>query len=132
MKRSTLFYWIVTCLMAAFMGIGAAFDVAAPPEAIEAFTHLGYPLYFLPYIGVLKLLGVAAVLLPINARIKEWAYAGLFFDVMSALYSAIAVGDAPDTWIPALIGIVLVGGAYALYRQQAANFSPARLKGQSV
>jgi hypothetical protein len=129
MKRSTRFYWFATGLMAAFMGIGAAFDVAAPPEAAEVFTHLGYPLYFLPYIGVLKLLGVAAVLLPVNAWIKEWAYAGLFFDVMSALYSAIAVGDAPLTWIPAFAGMVLVGGSYALYRRQAVIFSPAWLKG---
>jgi DoxX-like family len=59
------------------------------------------------------------VLLPMTpARLKEWAYAGLIFDVVSALYSAIAVGDAPNQWIPPIIALTLIGGSYILYRQR--------------
>lgn len=131
MKRLTLFYRIVTGLMAAFMGLGAGLDVVGAAEANALITHLGYPLYLVPYLGVLKLLGIAAVLYPLNARLKEWAYAGLIFDVTGALYSAIAVGDAPITWIPPLLGIILIGGSYILYRQRLRSL-PASVPNPSV
>lgn len=121
MNRLTLFFWLITGLMAAFMGLGALLDVSAAPDAAALITHLGYPLYFMPYIGVLKLLGITAVLLPMTPSwLREWSYAGLFFDVTGALYSAMAVGDAPVTWLPALLGIVLIVGSYGLYRRRAA------------
>lgn len=129
MNRLTLAYWIVTGLMALYMSLGAGLDVVGAADARALITHLGYPLYFMPYIGVLKLLGIIAVLVPGYARLKEWAYAGLLFDVTGALYSAIAVGDALPTWIPAFLGIVLIGGSYALYRWRSRldiNPLPAR------
>lgn len=119
MKRLNTIYWVVTALMAAMMGLFSVPDVLLVPEAVALIKHLGYPVYFLPYIGVLKILGVVAVLLPMTpSRLKEWAYAGLIFDVVSALYSAIAVGDAPDQWVPPIIALSLIGGSYALYRQR--------------
>lgn len=112
-------YWLVTGLLAAFMALGALLDVSRHPDALTAIRHLGYPAYFVPYIGVLKLLGVAAVLLPGRwPRLREWAYAGLFFDTTGALYSAIATGDAPATWLPAVLGIALTLGSYYGYRRR--------------
>jgi hypothetical protein len=52
--------------------------------------QLGYPTYFVPYIGFVKLLGCIALLIPGLNKIKEWAYAGLFFDLISSIYSGIA------------------------------------------
>ena len=122
MKRLPIYYWIVTGLMGTMIGLFSIPDVILLPEAVALIKHLGYPVYFLPYIGVLKIIGVVAVLLPITPpRLREWAYAGLFFDVTGALYSAVAVGDAPAGWLPALLGIGLVGGSYALYHRRLAN-----------
>lgn len=99
-------------------------DFPMMPVGIEEATHLhesivlrglGYPLYLLPFIGVAKLFGVAAILLRVPWRIKEWAYAGFAFDSLGAVYSHISVGDALSQWWGALLGVVLVGGAYALY-----------------
>ena len=114
-------YWLVTGLLAVFMVLGALLDVSRHPDALAGIKHLGYPDYFVRYIGILKLLGVAAVLLPgAWPRLKEWAYAGLFFDTTGALYSAIATGDAPVTWLPAAVGIALTLGSYVLYQRRPA------------
>jgi hypothetical protein len=114
MKR---LYWIVTGLMSAFMLMASIPDILQIPQAVEIFAHLGYPTYLLPFIGIAKTLGVAAVLLPVSSRLKEWAYAGLVFDLIGALYSHLSVGDPPAAWAMAVIGLVLVTGSYALYRR---------------
>jgi hypothetical protein len=80
------------------------------------FNHLGYPSYLLVFLGTAKMLGVAAVLVPGLPRIKEWAFAGLTFDVTGALYSHLSIGDPPDAWMPALVALVLVSGSYVAYR----------------
>lgn len=105
--------------MAAFMTLSAIPDVIKAPEAIEIFRHLGYPDYLLPFIGVAKLLGVVAVLLPRFPRLKEWAYAGLTFDVIGAFYSHISVGDAASFWIFPLVALALILGSYFLYHATA-------------
>lgn len=119
MKTTRVIYWIFTILLSAFMALGAIPDVIQHPEAIAVFDHLGYPSYLLPFIGIAKLLGVVAILVPGFPRIKEWAYAGLFFDVTGALYSAIAIGDPPGTWAFPLLGHVLIIGSYILYHKKA-------------
>lgn len=60
----------------------------------DMMAHLGYPLYFLTLLGVWKILGVAAVLIPKFALLKEWAYAGFFFAMFGAVYSHLAVNDS--------------------------------------
>ncbi len=117
MKNTKIIYWIVTGLMAAFMVMAAVPDVLRMPEAVEIFRHLGYPEYLIPFIGVAKILGVIAILVPGFPRLKEWAYAGLVFDLIGAFYSHISVGDPLSFWIFAVIGLVLVGGSYFFYRK---------------
>ena len=68
-------------------------DVFSNPVAVEGMHgNLGYPVYFIPFIGVAKVLGVIALLVPGYPKIREWAYAGLFFDLIGATYSIIASG----------------------------------------
>lgn len=117
MKNAKTLYWIITGLMAAFMLLASIPDVLRLPQAAAIFGHLGYPVYLLPFLGMAKTLGIIAVLVPAFQRLKEWAYAGLVFDVIGALYSHLSVGDSPSGWMPALIGLVLVGGSYLSYRR---------------
>jgi uncharacterized membrane protein YphA (DoxX/SURF4 family) len=117
MKHPKRLYWIVTSLMAAFMLTASIPDILRIPQAVEVFTHLGYPTYLLPFIGVAKMLGVIAVLAPGFRRLKEWAYAGLVFDLIGALYSHLAVGDPPSAWGFPSVGLILVAGSYLLYRR---------------
>ncbi|MBW8868366.1 MAG: DoxX family protein [Acidobacteria bacterium] len=115
-NRINGFYWVVTGLMAAFMLMASIPDVLRLPQAIEIFGHLGYPAYLLPFLGTAKILGVFAVLMPGFDRLKEWAYAGLVFDITGALYSHLSVGDPVSVWGFAVIALVLVGGSYVVGR----------------
>jgi DoxX-like family len=115
-NRANGFYWVVTGLMAAFMLMASIPDVLRQRQAIEVFGHLGYPAYLLPFLGTAKILGVIAVLIPGSGRLKEWAYAGLIFDIAGALYSHLSVGDPVSVWGFAVVGLVLVGGSYGFGR----------------
>jgi uncharacterized membrane protein YphA (DoxX/SURF4 family) len=103
MKKTKTIYWISTGLFAAFMALTAIPDVLNSEEAVKFMTHLGYPAYFTPFIGVAKLLGSLAILIPGFPRIKEWAYAGLFFDLIGATYSQIAT----DGFLPQIAFMLL-------------------------
>ena len=115
-NRINSVYWVVTGLMAAFMLMASVPDVLRLPQAVELFGHLGYPTYLLPFLGTAKILGVIAVLVPGFDRLKEWAYAGLVFDIIGALYSHLSVGDPVSVWGFALIALVLVSSSYAVGR----------------
>jgi hypothetical protein len=96
-KTTHLLYWIFTILFAGLMIFSAIPNIAMQADSVK-FMHevLGYPVYFVPFIGVAKLLGSLVVLSPGFKRLKEWAYAGLFFDLAGAIYSGIAVAKAAD------------------------------------
>ncbi|MGE0815516.1 MAG: DoxX family protein [Vicinamibacterales bacterium] len=121
MKSARRIYWCVTGLAVTLMAVSAVPDVQRNPQAAMIFAHLGYPAYLLPFLGAAKLLGAAVVLVPGVPRLKEWAYAGLVFDLLGALYSHLSIGDPPGIWIAPTVGLVLVGGSYIL---QGARVSP--------
>jgi hypothetical protein len=116
MRASTWIGWTVTGLMAALLLLSAVPDVLRIPGALAVFEHLGYPPYLLVFLGTAKILGVLAVLVPGFPRIKEWAFAGLTFDVTGALYSHLSVGDPPSVWTPAVMALTLVAGSYIAYQ----------------
>ncbi|MBL7875341.1 MAG: DoxX family protein [Cyclobacteriaceae bacterium] len=89
MKRTKILYWTFTGLFSAFMISTAIPNIMISEDSITLFTSLGYPTYLIPFLGVAKILGSIAILIPGFNRIKEWAYAGLFFDLAGATYSVI-------------------------------------------
>ena len=70
--------------------------------------QMGYPAYFLPFIGVAKILGGIALLVPGFPRIKEWAYSGLMFDLVAAIYSFICIGLPASDWLAMLLFILVL------------------------
>jgi uncharacterized membrane protein YphA (DoxX/SURF4 family) len=82
-------------------------QILKPEEEVVKITHLGYPVYFLTILGIWKILGVAAVLIPQFPRLKEWAYAGFFFAMSGAAISHIALGDAMNEIFPSLLLLFL-------------------------
>ena len=116
-KKIKIFYWIFTALLVLMMSAGSIPDILAVPEAQALFTHLGYPVYLLPFLGIAKALGVIAILVPGFPRLKEWAYAGFTYDLAGAMYSGIAVGDPVSAWAPVLIGLTCIAGSYLLYHR---------------
>ena len=92
-KRKLIIYWVATALMAVGMLASGLEQIFHAKEMIDLIVPLGYPLYFLYIIGVWKVLGVTAILLPGFKLVKEWAYAGFFFLMTGALISHLASGD---------------------------------------
>jgi uncharacterized membrane protein YphA (DoxX/SURF4 family) len=76
------------------------------------------PAYLLPFLGIAKVLGVIAILIPGFPRLKEWAYAGLTFDLAGAMYSGISVGDPAGSWMLFMIGFLLIASSVTLYRRK--------------
>jgi hypothetical protein len=120
MKKTNKFYWIFTGVITVSLGIGSVLDVMVLPEVARVVTRLGYPEYLVPFLGVARLLGLAVILLPVKKYrlLKEWAYAGLTFDLVGALYSTIAFGDPFTNWIGSMLTILFLAGSYILYHKK--------------
>jgi hypothetical protein len=113
-RRNKIIYWISTIWLALGMvstGIVQLFRVkaegAVAPPGVYGITYLGYPVYFLTILGVWKILGVVALLIPKFALLKEWAYAGFFFLMSGAIFSHIALGDPVKEIFPSLLLLLL-------------------------
>jgi len=128
MKKIEIWYWIFTSLFAFMMLFSAIPDVLSSPVAVQGMHEgLGYPVYFIPFIGVAKVLGVIAILVPGFQRIKEWAYAGLSFDLIGATFSIIASGAPFANWAFMVLPLSLAIRSYLFYHkklQLAANIRP--------
>ena len=85
-------YWVTTALLAIELAMGGVWDILRVPQVRELIARLGYPDYFLVILGVWKLLGAIALVIPRFPRLKEWAYAGAVFDLTGAVASHFASG----------------------------------------
>jgi len=92
-KRKLIWYWIITIILSFCMFTGGLFQALQLPDVLKGFKPLGYPTYFISLIGIWKMLGVIAILVPGFKLLKEWAYAGLFFTMTGAVISHIASND---------------------------------------
>jgi hypothetical protein len=107
MKQKTIntLYWVFTILFCALMLFASWSSIIVNEDAVKLIHGmLGYPEYFIPFTGWAKLIGVIVILIPGFSRIKEWAYAGLFFDLVAVVYSSIAVSKTFD---PRLLSMLL-------------------------
>lgn len=117
-KRNNILFWVFTILFCAFMMMSTIPNILSAPEWVEVFKMLGYPLYMLPFIGVAKLLGVIALLVPGFPRIKEWAYAGMFFDLIGAVYSGLMTGGFNPQMLIMLVPFLLGGLSYVYHHKR--------------
>ncbi|MBP7513466.1 MAG: DoxX family protein [Flavobacteriales bacterium] len=122
MKRTNIAYWIVTALFSAFMVFSSIGGITLDEQAVTFLhDHLGYPLYFIRFISVAKVIGAVAILLPmVPARVKEWAYFGFFVDLTAAICSFAALGDPVGQWalMFVFVGVLIV--AYWLHHKRMA------------
>jgi hypothetical protein len=94
MKKSKLiWYWIITAILSLCIFTGGLFQALLVPDVLKGFKPLGYPTYFIALIGIWKMLGIIAILVPKFPLLKEWAYAGIFFVMTGAVISHIASND---------------------------------------
>jgi len=107
-------YWTTTTITAlAFLTGGAAY-LYRVDETVAGMAELGYPAYFVTLLGAWKLLGGLAILAPRLGRLKEWAYAGIAFDLTGAAFSHAAVGHGAGKLIAPLVMLAIAAASWAL------------------
>ena len=113
MKKTKIIYWVVTGLFAGFMISTAIPNIILNEQSVELIGKgMGFPNHFIMLIGWAKVLGVIGILVPGFPRVKEWAYAGLFFDLAGAMYSAVSVEGFQA---PHLIMLIFIGWLFLSY-----------------
>jgi hypothetical protein len=108
------FGWITTGLFAAMMTVSGILYVSGFPAVVEGIRTLGYPDSFRVLIGVAKLLGSAALLLPRRTMLREWAYAGFVFDLLGAIVAHLSHGDGVKHVAPVVFGLGILVTSYVL------------------
>lgn len=106
-KRNKIIYWIATLWLSLGMTSTGIFQLLNMKEETAFILKLGYPEYFLVILGVWKILGVIAILIPRFPLLKEWAYAGFFFAMSGALASHFAVSSAPQEFFGSSLLLIL-------------------------
>jgi hypothetical protein len=120
MKKTRILYWVFTGLFAALMTFTAIPDIMMSKDAVSFMNGiLGYPNYLIPFIGVAKILGSIVILVPGFPRLKEWAYAGLFFDLAGATFSVVSVAGFDPGMLFMLFAVTLFGLSYFFYHKLA-------------
>ena len=109
MTKRNIGYWASTGLLSLAFAAGGVFDLSGAPAVAESLSKLGYPGYFALILGAWKLLGAVAIAAPGLPRLKEWAYAGMFFDLSGAALSHAFSGDGADKLMaPVMLSALLV------------------------
>ena len=112
-KRNKIIYWVSTLWLALGMTLTGIAQFIKMKEDVDLFNRLGYPIYFLTILGIWKILGVIAVLIPRFPLLKEWAYAGFFFAMSGAVLSHLASGSgAIDYFGPVLLIVLTITSWY--------------------
>ena len=126
-RAITIAFWTVTALFCLEMSFTAYWELMQLPAAAQAFARLGFPAdYFRVELSWAKVLGVAALLIPIrparvNSRVKEWAYAGFAINLISALIAHFSIHDRPVAFAPSSITSVLWVLSYYFWRRLQAT-----------
>jgi uncharacterized membrane protein YphA (DoxX/SURF4 family) len=124
-KRDKIIYWVATVWLSLGMVSTGVVQLLQGKQEVDFITQLGYPAYFLIILGIWKILGVVAVLLPKYPLLKEWAYAGFFFAMSGAIFSHFANGDdAKEFFGPTLLLLLTVVSWY--FRPQERKLIPVR------
>jgi hypothetical protein len=118
MKRNKIIFWTLTGLLIPALGYGSVISALGDPESVKVITALGYPAYLSPFLGVAKILGLIVIFTPKFPRLKEWAYAGLSFDVIGATYSLIAIGTPIAYAMFPMVAFGLILGSYYFYHKR--------------
>lgn len=118
MKAIKIIYWICTIIIVGLM-LFSAFGTffMHNPQGDAMMKQMELPAYLMKFLAVGKVLGAIVILVPGFPRLKEWAYAGYFFDLAGATYCFIASGFPVSAWAPMFVFIALLLGSYFTYHK---------------
>jgi uncharacterized membrane protein YphA (DoxX/SURF4 family) len=134
MKALKITYWTTTVIVALMM-VYSAYAYLTQAAILQAFQHLGFPNYFRIELAVAKLIGAVLLLIPLTARIKEWAYAGFAFTFISAFIAHTASGDPAANRIMPIIFLAILTVSYITFHKNNSaigNQEPAKTKSPAL
>ena len=109
-KTTNTIYWVSTIIFGGLMIFSAVGGIQPTEDAVKLMHDgLGYPVYFIQFISIAKLIGSIVILIPGSGRLKEWAYAGLFFDLAGAVYSGITSSGKFDPMMLSMLAWIIPG-----------------------
>lgn len=117
MKKLNIVYWTSTLLFGIFIVLSSIGNIMMTKDWVDIAAQLKLPEYLFPFLGVAKIIGVITLLLPVHPRLKEWAYAGLFFDLIGAMYAGIAVGGFDPKMLTMIVPFALMGLSYGAHHR---------------
>lgn len=116
-KTVKIIYWAGTIFMSLWFGASGFFELTKNPVVWEITQQLGYPPHFIYLLGIFKISGIITLLLPGKLlRLKEWVFAGMFFDIIFAFFSKISVLGFPAT-TDAIIAFTVLSVTYSMFRK---------------
>lgn len=116
-KTTKIIYWAGAIFMSLWFGASGFFELTKNPVVWDITQQLGYPPHFIYILGIFKISGVLVLLFPNRLlRLKEWVFAGMFFDILFAFFSKIAVLGFPST-IDAIIAFSVLTLTYIMFRK---------------
>jgi len=124
MTSRNALYWATTIVTASFFFVGGAANLSRADGTMQGLAALGYPAYFAVILGTWKMLGGVAILVPRYPRLKEWAYAGIAFDLSAAACSHLAMGHSAATATVPLVVLGIAAASWAL-RPASRTLGPA-------
>jgi len=124
-------YWVTTTIIVLELAVGGLLDLIRPPAIMNIMSQLGYPEYFVAILGFWKLLGAMALAAPALPRLKEWAYAGVFFEMSGAAISHLAAHQAGPNLLAPLAFLTLAVASWAT-RPQTRTRALWRWSGSNV
>ncbi|MGE8536600.1 MAG: DoxX family protein [Chryseobacterium sp.] len=127
-KTTKIIYWAGAIFMSLWFGASGFFELTKNPVVWDITQQLGYPSHFIYILGVFKISGVLVLLLPNRLlRLKEWVFAGMFFDIIFAFFSKIVVLGFPAT-IDAIVAFSVLTMTYLMFRKM---YSPELVFGEA-
>ncbi|MEJ5049440.1 DoxX family protein [Chryseobacterium culicis] len=127
-KTTKIIYWAGAIFMSLWFGASGFFELTKNPVVWDITQQLGYPPHFIYILGVFKIAGVLVLLLPNRLlRLKEWVFAGMFFDILFAFFSKIVVLGFPST-IDAIVAFSMLTMTYLMFRKL---YSPELIFGEA-
>ncbi len=109
MKTDKIIYWIATGMVSLAMVLSAFMYFSGSPDIVNGFKQIGFPGYLIPFLGLAKLLGGIALVIPKFEKVKEWAYAGLAFVFIGAVWSHISTSTP---FVAPLVFLAILGVSY--------------------
>ncbi len=117
LKTTKTIYWTGVVLTSLWFGASGFFELTKNPIVWDITVQLGYPPHFIYILGVAKLAGIIVLLAPGRLlRLKEWVFAGIFFDILFAFFSKLSVLE-PTAAIDAVVAFVMVTVTYTMFRK---------------